>query len=113
MILDWLLIASWLLNVVQEKPKEIIKPVLEEESAPPEEPSAVNKPPPTVGKPVDLDDEWIGGSTESLAAEVGKDQELKLEEYPIYYSFLQFHDRIFQLDHDLQFSCTLNTIYIY
>ena len=33
-----------------------------------------------VEKPVDLDDEWIGGSTESLAAEVEKDQEVKLEE---------------------------------
>ena len=36
--------------------------------------------PAAVEKPVDLDDEWLGGSTESLAAEVEEDQEVKLED---------------------------------
>ena len=66
------------------KPKEIIQPVLEEEStesmAPLEEPPVIKEPPSVVEKPVDLDDEWIGGSTESLAAEVEKDQEMKIED---------------------------------
>ena len=65
------------------KPKEIIQPAVEESTDPDvpiEKPLAVKEAPAVVEKPVDLDDEWIGGSTESLAAEVEEDQEVKLQD---------------------------------
>ena len=65
------------------KPKEIIQPAVVESAepvAPPKVPLVADKPPSVVAKPVNLDDEWIGGSTESLSTEVKKDQEVKLED---------------------------------
>ena len=66
------------------KPKEIIQPALKEESTDPdvplEKPLNVIEEPAVVEKPVNLDDEWIGASSESLAAEVKEDQEVKLED---------------------------------